>query len=210
MLKKIQSFKERLSEAMRLRDLKQSQLVEKTGISKSLINIYVKGVSEPKQLNIIKIANALNVSPTWLMGYDVPIINKHDVTKPIAIPIVGNISAGLPILADQNIEGYTFAPSMYCREDYKYFYLKVRGDSMNLIFDDGDYILVQQQDYLEDGEIGVILIGEEATTKKYRKVDDLVILEPMSNNSEHVTQVYDSKQFNINIIGKVVAYIGKV
>ena len=62
------SFAKRLEEALRLRDVKQSELVEKTQISKSAISQYLSGAFEPKQKNIYKIARALNVNPVWLMG----------------------------------------------------------------------------------------------------------------------------------------------
>ena len=65
------SFAKRLEEALRIRDVKQSELVEKTQISKSAISQYLSGAFEPKQKNIYKIARALNVNPVWLMGKDV-------------------------------------------------------------------------------------------------------------------------------------------
>ena len=63
---------ERMGEALQIRQMKQSELVEKTGIGKSSISTYLSGEYEPKQRNIYKIAKALNVSEAWLMGYDVP------------------------------------------------------------------------------------------------------------------------------------------
>lgn len=62
----------RMREALQIRQMKQSELVEKTGIGKSSISTYLSGEYEPKQRNIYKIAKALNVSEAWLMGYDVP------------------------------------------------------------------------------------------------------------------------------------------
>ncbi len=63
---------ERMKEALQIRQMKQSELVEKTGIGKSSISTYLSGEYEPKQRNIYKIAKALNVSEAWLMGYNVP------------------------------------------------------------------------------------------------------------------------------------------
>lgn len=130
---------------------------------------------------------------------------------PLKLPVLGKISAGLPVLAQENIEGYEFAPSSFIKEDFDYFYLKVTGDSMNLKFPEGNLVLVQKQPTLENGEIGVILVGDnEATVKKYRCENDLVILEPMSTNPEHTTQIYNPKNVNIQIIGKVILHLGKV
>ena len=63
---------ERMKEALSFRGMKQSELVKLTGIGKSSISTYLSGEYEPKQRNIYKIAQALNVSEAWLMGYDVP------------------------------------------------------------------------------------------------------------------------------------------
>lgn len=71
----------RIREAMRIRSLKQSELVEKTGIGKSSISTYLSGEYEPKQKNIYKIAEALDVSEAWLMGYDVPLERELTTNK---------------------------------------------------------------------------------------------------------------------------------
>lgn len=66
------TISERIVEGLRIRKLKQTDLVKLTGIGKSSISTYIAGNYEPKQKNIYKIAKALNVSESWLMGYDVP------------------------------------------------------------------------------------------------------------------------------------------
>lgn len=192
----------------------------KVGVHKSTVLRWENGETEKIKIPIIDtLAQYYNVNPTWLMGYDVSIereIKSDSNVFPIAdipkrIPVVGKISAGLPILATENLEGYEFAPSSYIKEGFDYFYLRVQGDSMNLKFNNGDIVLVQKQDTLENNEIGVILInGFDATVKKYRSENKLIILEPMSNNPEHNVQIYNPKEIEVKIIGKVVSYQGKV
>ena len=63
---------DRISEAMKLRDMRQADLVEKTGISKGALSSYISGRYVPKQNNVYLIAKALDVSEAWLMGADVP------------------------------------------------------------------------------------------------------------------------------------------
>lgn len=63
---------DRIREGLALRNMKQSELVQRTGIGKSSISTYISGAYEPKQKNIYEIAKALDVSEAWLMGYDVP------------------------------------------------------------------------------------------------------------------------------------------
>lgn len=123
---------------------------------------------------------------------------------PQKFPILGKISAGLPILATENIEGYSYAPSSKINEDNDYFFLRVQGDSMNKKYSEGSLVFVQKQDTLENGDIGVVMINDEATIKKYRQENNFIFLEPMSYNPIHKEQTYDLKKVNIHIIGKVI------
>lgn len=216
----LNKFAERLFNLVKEYNTDVSALAQKMGIkSKSTIYRYMNAEMSPKITTVKYLAEYYNVNPVWLMGYDVPMERETKVASnvfPIAdvpkkVPVVGKISAGLPILAVENIEGYEFAPSSYIKEGYDYFYLRVQGDSMNLKFNDGDIVLVQKQDTLENDEIGVILVnGDDATVKKYKDENGLIILEPMSTNPEHTVQIYNPKNINIKIIGKVVSYQGKI
>ena len=218
MNKLVDSFMNRLNKAIALRRIKPIELSEKTGIDKSKISSYMSGRYKAKQDGVYLLAQALNVNEIWLMGYDVPMerqkveSNVFPTTDvPQKVPVVGKISAGLPILATENIEGYEFAPSSQIKKGYTYFYLRVQGDSMNLKFNEGDIVLIQRQDTLENDEIGAILVdGNDATVKKYKFENGLVILEPMSTNPENTVQIYNPKKINIQIIGKVISYQGKV
>lgn len=215
----VDTFTNRLNKAISLRGIKPIELSEKTGIDKSKISSYMSGRYKAKQDGVYLLAHALNVSEVWLMGYDVPMERNDNIESnvfpttdiPKKVPVVGKISAGLPILATENIEGYEFAPSSQIKEGYTYFYLRVQGDSMNLKFNEGDIVLVQKQDTLENDEIGVILVdGNDATVKKYKSENGLVILEPMSTNPENTVQIYNPKDIQIKIIGKVISYQGKI
>lgn len=130
---------------------------------------------------------------------------------PKKYPVLGKISAGLPLLAIENIEDYSYAPSSKIQKEYDYFFLRVQGDSMNLKFPDGCLLLVQRQTALENGQIGVIRInGDDATVKRFKEENNLIILEPMSNNPEHQVQIYDPSKVKVEIIGKVISYTGDV
>ena len=216
--KLVDTFTNRLNKAISLRNIKPIELSEKTGIDKSKISSYMSGRYKAKQDGVYLLAHALNVSEVWLMGYDVPMKRKREESNvfpttdiPKKVPVVGRISAGLPILATENIEGYEFAPSSQIKDGYTYFYLRVQGDSMNLKFNEGDIVLVQKQDTLENDEIGVILVdGNDATVKKYKAENGLVILEPMSTNPINTVQIYNPKKIDIKIVGKVISYQGKI
>lgn len=215
----IDTFANRLKYAITIKDIKPIELSRKTGISKTNISCYMSGKYEAKQDGVKLLADALNVNPVWLMGYDVPMEREIKIESnvfptadiPKKVPVIGKISAGLPILAVENIEGYEFAPSSHIKEGYEYFYLRVQGDSMNLKFNEGDIVLIQKQDTLENDEIGVILVnGDDATVKKYKSENGLIILEPMSTNPENTVQIYNPKNISIKIIGKVVSYQGRI
>ena len=119
------------------------------------------------------------------------------------IPILGRISAGLPLYAEQNIEGYTLTD---LNGGAEYFALRVSGDSMNAIgINDGYTIIVLRQEEVENGEIAVVMVGDEdATVKRFYSTDDTVTLMPQSTNPNHQPQFYSLKTTDIRVLGLVV------
>ena len=123
-------------------------------------------------------------------------------------PVYGQIPAGEPNWAEECIEGYLpIDPNlMNIISPEECYFLKVNGESMNKVISNGAYALIRKTDWVENGEIAVILVnGYDATLKKFTKKGDVVVLEPMSNDPSFQTQIYD-KNTPIKIIGK---YIGK-
>ena len=200
----------------RLKELriKNNELQEDVGkiIGKSGRDVgnYETGKRKMSPEIVLKLAEHFNVTTDYLLGKDVDNNVFPMPENAVPIPVVGKISAGLPILATENISRYEFAPSSLINKNFTYFYLTVTGDSMNRKFNDGDIVLVQQQNDLENDEIGVFLIDNEATVKRYKKEDDRIVLYPMSTNPEHDPQIYNPKETNVKIIGKVISYQGKV
>ena len=210
-----EKFSTRLARALTLKNIKPVELAEKTGLPKSGISQYLKDICIPKEKNIVKIADVLNVNKDWLMGYDVPMSrNVVDINPDISIetypiPLYGEISAGEPNWAEEDLEGYLpIAPElMGIINPQEYFFLRVHGESMNKIMRNGSFALIHKQDYVENGEIAVVLVnGNNATIKKFTKQDNIIVLEPESNDPEFKTQVYDKKT-PIRILGK---YVGKL
>ena len=109
-------------------------------------------------------------------------------------PLLGTVRAGMPMYAEENIEDYI---PIRQTDGAKYFWLNIRGDSMNAAgMDDGDQILVREQPEVEN--------GNEATVKYFRREGDLVILTPKSFNPVHQPQIYDLKKVPVRIAGLVV------
>ena len=124
-------------------------------------------------------------------------------------PVYGHISAGQPNWAEECIEGRIPIDSalMNIINPEECFFLIVNGESMNKEIKNGAYALIRKTDFVENGEIAVVLVnGNDATLKKFSKQGDLIILEPMSNDPSFTTQVYN-KDTEIKVIGK---YIGKM
>lgn len=126
-----------------------------------------------------------------------------DFSKYHKIPILGRISAGLPIYAEENIEGYTLTDLNHGGE---YFALRVQGDSMNAVrINDGDIVIVRRQQEVENGEITVVLVdNENATIKRFYATKSTVTLMPQSTNPIHQPQIYDLAATNIQVLGRVV------
>ena len=122
----------------------------------------------------------------------------------ITLPIVGNVAAGTPILAEQNIEDSITLPTSIVG-DSSSFVLKVRGQSMiNAGIFDGDYVIVREQHDAHDGEIVVALIDESATVKKFYREKDQIRLQP-ENDAMNPIYVKDA-----SIIGRVTALIRSI
>ena len=120
------------------------------------------------------------------------------------VPLIGTVTAGMPIFAVENYEGYYGLPSdEYTDENL--FMLTVSGDSMiNAGIFDGDKIIVRQQPVAENGEIVVALIDNEATVKRFFKRKDTIVLRP--ENPRYRDIVSD----NVAILGKVIGLIRKI
>ena len=181
----------RLQMALDIRNMKQSDLVETTGIGKSSISTYLSGKYEPKQRNIYKMAKALNINEAWLMGEDVPMerdekskpSNVEDFNDHYVAPIVGTIPAGYPALAFEDIEGYASIPY---KDAENYFFLRVSGESMiNAGIQSGDLVLIRKQSSAEYGQIVAARVnGDEA--KKYKPQGDTVLLLPENPDFEPI------------------------
>jgi repressor LexA len=123
----------------------------------------------------------------------------------VRVPVVGNVAAGLPILAQENIEAYIDVSCALARGTAPYFALRILGDSMDRAgIADGDFVLVRQQSTAVSGEKVVALINDSATVKIFCPGAETVVLEPRSTNPIHRPIVVE-RDFRIQ--GVVVAVI---
>jgi len=129
---------------------------------------------------------------------------KSAVTGGGGLPLVGQVAAGQPILAEENIEDYVQVPQLAGGDDGE-FILAVRGDSMvDAGILDGDFVVVQRRDTASDGEIVVALVGEEATVKRFFKEADHVRLQPENDALEPI------RSREVKVLGRVVGVMRRV
>ena len=132
-------------------------------------------------------------------------IKSVNSVNTVDVPLVGAISCGAPIFAEENIETYIPVSTALAKKGSTYFLLRAIGDSMNLAgINSGDLLLVRQQQAIDNGEKVVALINDEATVKIIEKKNGVVILRPKSTNNTYKPIILTD---NCIIQGVVVAVL---
>jgi len=202
------------------KNIKQKDLGHFLQLSQKSISNYERNVRQPNNDILKKLADFFSVSTDFLLGTSVSkastdcTLRVNDrladfcyfsIDSTIKIPVVGEISAGTPILAQENIIDYVYVYSNVSRYD-QYFALKVIGDSMNLSqIVENNIVIVKRQDIVENGEIAVVLLnGETATIKKFYANNTIVTLVPNSTNPFHQPRIIDLTKIKVNVLGKVI------
>ena len=182
------------------------EFAEKTGFNRTYLSKYINlKLDRPPSPELLKSISSNKISYTDLMiscGYiDADISFK----KTIKVPIIGEVHAGTPILAVENISGYEYVSRTEVISSYEYFYLKVKGNSMiNARIYDGDLVFVRKQDDVESGDIAVVITNDEnISIKRIIKKDNILILQ--AENSEYLPMIFTEKdRDNVRILGKVI------
>jgi repressor LexA len=130
--------------------------------------------------------------------------NVKAIVRPAGLPLVGQVAAGQPVLAEENIEDYVEVPDAAGGDQGEYV-LRVRGDSMkNAGILEDDFVVVRPQSSAQDTDIVVALVGEEATVKRFFRESDHIRLQP----ENEALQPIRSK--DVRVLGKVVGVLRKV
>lgn len=200
------------------KNMKPVDLANRAGVDKSTISRYFRGTRKIPMDELAKFADALNVDPVELLidnGDNNKTFLVHEESAPynlvevpessfVKIPIIGTIACGDPIIAEQNIEGYTYETSDSLPHG-SIFALKAKGDSMSPTIPDGATVIIREQSDVENKEIAAVLVNgdNEATLKRIEKFGDVVILKP--DNPAHPTILIDEEN-PARIIGKAVGF----
>ncbi len=189
---------------------KQSQIYE-------FLKVYTENKGYPPSVREICEAVSLKSTSTvhgHLKRLEKKGLIKRDPTKPraleivefmqpkremISIPIIGNITAGTPILATENIEDTFTLPLNFVKHDNELFILKVNGNSMiKAGINEGDLAIIEKRTSANNGDIVVALIEEEATIKRFYLEKDHIRLQPENDSMEPIIVE------NCAILGKLV------
>lgn len=198
-------FSKNLKKYMDLYGKNQIDLMHDLGISSSTVSSWCTGTKMPRMGKIQMLADYFHIKNTDLMADDEGLLPEgatpYNPTH--RIPVLGKISAGLPLYCEQNIDGYTYTD---LNGGAEYFALRVTGDSMNAVnICDGYRIIVRVQDIVENGQVAVVRVGDdEATVKRFYRTADTITLMPQSTNPVHQPQIYNLHDTRISIIGLVV------
>nr|DAG67484.1 MAG TPA: Repressor protein CI [Caudoviricetes sp.] len=194
------------------RDITQSDLAAKLGVSRSTVGMYETGAREPDFEAMEAIADIFNVDMDYLMGRS-QVERKHPITPPESeippgfqpmpdmdmVPLVGRIACGTPITAEENVERMVCVPSKW----HSTFTLTCEGSSMEPRIHDGDLVAIRSQPTVENGEVAAVRIGEEATLKHVYLHENFIELRPENPAFESI--ILSKEDMNTVVIeGKAV------
>ncbi|WP_145390612.1 helix-turn-helix domain-containing protein [Staphylococcus epidermidis] len=203
MLGNKQVMAKNISRLMKENNIDRKKLSNDLKVKYTTLSDWINAKTYPRIDKIELLADYFNVTKADLVeDKEKQVLETLPVKK---IPVVSKISAGLPIYSKENLIDYIYFATNKLNSDKEEFGLKVSGDSMDKIFQDGDIVVVEKDSIVENGQLGVVMInGYNATVKRIRYNGDQVILIPESNNTNHYPQVY-GKNDEVKIIGRVVA-----
>ena len=188
--------------------ISQEQLANILGYkSRSSINKIELNHTDLPQSKIVALAKALSLTPAYLMGWEeleqpTPKSNGYPTVR---IPVLGDVAAGVPILAQQDIIGYEDIPADMAKTG-EYFGLKIKGDSMEPKIHDNDIVIVKSMSDAENNDIVIAMINNEATCKRLHKYSNSVVLTAINSDYKPIEVTPDE---NIQRLGKVVMSISK-
>lgn len=177
----------------------QEDLAKAAGTSKQTIYKYEMNIiTNIPSDRVEAIAQLLEVSPAYLMGWEEP----PEKIVPIRVPVYGTVPAGVPIEALENILDYEELDPREYNPNKQYMGLQVKGDSMFPRYQDGDIVIVEVQPDCESGQDCIVYVnGYDATLKTVLKRSDSIELRPF--NPSHPSKVYTKDDEEIIILGVV-------
>lgn len=200
---------QRIRERRLALNMTQEELAHKLGMQKSAIAKYESGrVENIKRSTLAKMADLLECSPAYLMGWDdeqpLPQFSNVFPLSKKRIPLLGEIACGEPIFCNEDRESY-IAAGTDVRADYC---LKARGDSMTgARIMDGDVVFIQRDVELVSGQIYAVAIDDEATLKRVYYDEAAQVLQLLSENPKYPPMIYSGERLaHVHVLGKAIAF----
>ena len=185
----------------------QQELASKLFVSQQAVGKWERGEATPNPETIVAMSRIFGVSADTLLGESAPPLS----TGGTWVPVLGDVAAGIPIEAVENIVDYEEIDTAMAANG-KYYGLRIKGSSMEPRIREGDVVIVRQQEDADTGDTAVVLVnGDSATVKRIKKEPDggLWLL---PNNPAYDPQHYSPAEVAekpVRIIGKVVELRGK-
>lgn len=186
------------------------------GVGKSTVRKWESGeIANMRRDKIALLAKALHVDPAVLMGWDSkakPATASASPAKPIRIPVLGSIPAGIPIEAVEDILDWEELPTSMGKGGAQYFALQVKGDSMSPNYLDGDVLILRRQDTCNSGQDCAVMVnGDDATFKRVKISDRGITLQPLNPAYDPLYFTHkECAEIPVRIIGVVVELRRKI
>lgn len=198
-----------LKECRKAKGMSQATLSRLLGVTQQAVGKWETGRSNPDPEMLVRLAEVLGTTTDYLLGLHTGGAEAEQAGRRFfgsyaecPIPVIGTVRAGYGALAFEEDYGTEYAR---VKDPQNYFYLVVKGDSMEPRISDGDLALVHRQSTLDSGDLGVIVYGDEGegTLKKYIQRGNAVVLHPFNTNYED--KIIRGEELNqLYIAGKVV------
>lgn len=199
----------RIKELRKLNDMTLLELAHKLGVSESTVQRYESGNIRMFNYDTISmLATIFNCRPEYVMGWDdgVPNIPNARPVSRKRFPVLGSVACGEPILMDEQRDVQVDASDDIDAD----FVLIARGDSMTgARIHDGDVVFIRKQETVDNGQIAVVAIDDEATLKRFYKYDDLIVLRA-ENPAYPDIEIRPGDGKQVHILGLAIKFQGDV
>lgn len=202
MLVQKSTFSTRLKQLIAHKDVTLTELAAQVGTTQASLSRYLRNQREPKADVIQRLANYFNVEIAWLLGFDEKQVTNK---KAVKIPVLGKVAAGIPIEAIEDILDYEEISEKLASTG-TFFALRIKGDSMTPKIQDGDTVIVRQQNTAKSGDIVIAKVnGDDACCKRLVINSQGVILQSFNTSYEPMFFTKEEVMTRpVTIIGKVV------
>ena len=195
----------RLKELRKEKNVTQMDLARQLGVTQQAVGKWETGRSSPDPETLLRLAEYFSVTTDTILGREgaarVGQVHAYVSAEQAMVPVVGTVRAGYGALAFEEDCG---AEPATVRDPDNYFYLVVRGNSMEPRIHDGDLALVRKQSALDDGDLGVVVYGEgEGTLKRFLRKGNAVVLQPFNPEYDPVILAGEELE-HLYVAGKVV------